>query len=257
MGGEFKKALLQRKTTKKKKNMEASRLNKLSMYQSVNVILLKPEYQTLWASIPGFVRLQAAFKIEVDLIAQSSGKYGRRKTGVAEDKDAARKAMCKKALVVAGGVAAYAYQAENRELFTRVDTKLSILMGGRGKDSRDKCSDILTAATENLAHLAEFEVTQEDLDELKGLIDDYDELAPQPQLVKGKIKGTGQMIEAAFDRADGILTNALDNLMLRFEKPQPAFFRDYMNARTIIDRPGGHGNGEPEAPTPPATGDTK
>ena len=191
---------------------------------------------------------------EVDRIAQNSGKYGRRKTGVAADKDAARKAMCKKALVIAGGIAAYAYHVENRELLTRVDTTLSVLMGGRGKDSRDKCADILAAGTENLSALGEFQVTQEDLDELKGLIDDYDELAPQPQLVKGQIKGTGQMIEAAFDRADGILTNGLDKLMLRFEESQPAFFRDYMNARMIVDRPGGYSNGEPETPASPATG---
>ena len=51
------------------------------------------------------------------------------------------------------------------------------------------------------------------------------------------------------DRADGILNNGLDNLMLRFEETQPDFFRDYTNARIIIDRPGGHGNSNP--PTPP------
>jgi hypothetical protein len=59
-------------------------------------------------------------------------------------------------------------------------------------------------------------------------------------------------MEASFDGADGILNNRLDNLMLKFEDTQPDFFRDYTNARIIIDRRGGHGgNPPPTPPTPP------
>jgi hypothetical protein len=43
--------------------------------------------------------------------------------------------------------------------------------------------------------------------------------------------------------------NSLDNLMLKYEDSNPDFFRDYMNARQIIDSPGGRGGGNP-TPTP-------
>ena len=58
-------------------------------------------------------------------------------------------------------------------------------------------------------------------------------------------------VDEAFDRADGIVNNGLDNLMLQFEDTHPDFFRDYTNARIIIDRPGGHGNGGTPPPAPP------
>jgi hypothetical protein len=77
-------------------------------------------------------------------------------------------------------------------------------------------------------------------------------LAPQPQVARGEAKGAGQAMDASCGRADGILNNGLDNLMLKFEDTQPDFFRDYTNARIIIDRPGGHGsNPPPTPPTPP------
>ena len=235
--------------------MEAPKQNKFAMYQATNMVLTKTKYKTLWSGLPGFVRLQAALTTEIASIADSSGKQGRRKTGLADDKDAARQAMCKAGNIMAGAVAAYAHQINNHELLTRVETTLSILTSGRGKDSRDKCADILSAATANLTALADYGVAQTDLDSLKQRIDDFDELMPQPQVAIGSAKGAGQAMDAAFDRADGILNNGLDNLMLKFEETQPEFFRDYTNARIIIDRPGGHGNGggtTPPGPTPPA-----
>jgi hypothetical protein len=158
--------------------------------------------------------------------------------------------MCKAANIIAGAVAAYAHKINNHELLTRVDTSLSILASGRGQNSSDKCKDILSAAKANLTVLGDYDVKQGDLDNLSQLIDAYDLLAPAPQVARASSKSTSQALDAAFDKADGILNNSLDNLMLRFEDTQPEFFRDYMNARQIIDLRGGHGNGQKPTPAP-------
>ena len=237
--------------------MDASKQNKFAMAQASNAVLIKKVYKPLWSGTPGFVRLQADLTAQIKTITDLSITQGRRKTGVADDKDAARQAMCKAANIVAGAVASYAHSVGNHELLTRVDTTPSILLGGRGKDSRDKCTDILDAATANLAALADYAVTQPDLDNLQQLIADFDELATAPQLAIGSAKSAGQAMDAAFDKIDGILNNGIDNLTLKYEDTNPDFFRDYTNARIIIDRPGGHGNGgtpptPPPAPVPPA-----
>ena len=231
--------------------MDAPKRNTFAMDQAVNVVLLKPAYKPLWQPIPGFVKLQASLATEIAFITKNAPKTLRRKTGSAEDKEAARLALCKAALIIAGAVAAYAHQAGNHELLVRVDTTLTLLLGGRGQDSYSKCEDILSAATANLVALADYAVTQASLDNLQQLLDDYDELLPLPQVAIGSAKSTGQAIDASLDRIDGILNNGLDNLMLKFEDTNPDFFNDYTNARIIIDRPGGHGNGG--SPTPPPT----
>lgn len=235
--------------------MEAPKLNKLAMAQATNAVLLKTNYQPLWLSIPGFVRLQADLTGQIKIITDLSITQGRRKTGLADDKSEARRAMCKAANIIAGAVASYAHIVGNHELLTRVDTSMSILTGGRGQDSHDKCSDILAAATANLVALADYAVAQPDLTALEQLIAGFDKLASAPQLAIGSAKSAGQAIDVALDKIDGILNNGIDNLLLKFEDTQPAFFRDYTNARIIIDRPGGHGNGEnptpPEPPNPP------
>ncbi len=231
--------------------MDAPKRNKFAMAQATNVVLMEKAYQALWKDTPGFVKLQGKLATEIAFITKNAPKTLRRKTGSAEDKEAARLALCKAALIIAGGVAAYAHEAGNHELLVRVDTTLTLLLSGRGQDSHSKCEDIHSAATANLAALGDFGVTQAGLDNLQQLLDDYEELLPLPQVAIGSAKGVGQAIDAALDRIDGILNNGLDNLMLQYEDTHPDFYRDYTNARIIIDRPGGHGNGN--NPTPPPT----
>ena len=233
--------------------MDAPKRNKFASAQAVNVVLTKKAYQPLWQSTPGFVKLQGSLATELAFITKNAPATLRRKTGSAEDKDAARLALCKAGLIIAGAVSAYAHQTGNHELLVRVDTTLTLLLGGRGQDSFSKCEDILSAATANLAALADYSVTQADLDNLQSLLDDYEELLPLPQVAIGSAKSVGQAIDAALDRLDGILNNGLDNLMLKYEDTHPDFFNDYTNARIIIDRPGGHGNGTPPTPPAPAT----
>ena len=224
------------------------------MAQAVNVVLTKKPYQTLWQPIPGFVKLQGNLATEIAFIKTSAPKIVRRKTGSADDKQAARLAMCKAALILAGAVAAYAHDVANHELLVRVTTTLTALMSGRGQDSYDKCEDILSAATANLTVLTDNAVVQADLDDLQRLLDEFEELLPQPRVAISSAKSTGQAIDASLDRIDGILNNGLDNLMLKFEDTNPDFYNDYTNARIIIDHPGGHGNGgNPTPPAPPTT----
>ena len=235
--------------------MDAPKRNKFAMSQAVNTVLNKKNYQPLWQTMPGFVKLQASLASEIGFITKNAPQTLRHKTGSAEDKEAARLALCKAALIIAGAVSAYAHQIGNHELLVRVDTTLTLLMSGRGQDSHSKCADILAAATSNLTALTDYSVTQAGLDNLQSLLDDYEELLPQPQVAIGSAKGVGQAIDTALDRIDGVLNNGLDNLMLKYEDTNPDFYRDYTNARIIIDRPGGHSNGnEPTPPpvTPPA-----
>ena len=235
--------------------MQASQKNKLAMYQATEEILSRKDYAPLWQGLPGFVKLHGAYTDALAEIGALGLKQGRRKTGLAEDKGAARLALCRAANTLAGAVAAYAHAAGNNELLTRVDTTLSILLGGRGQDSSDKCKDILAAATANLSVLADYGVQQADLDELSGRIAAFDALAPKPQAARASAKSAGQALDAAFDRADGLLNNGLDKLLLKFEDNHPDFFRDYQNARTIIDLPGArnHAAPPPPPPTPPPT----
>lgn len=231
--------------------METPKKNKSAMYQSTEEVLSRKDYAPTWQTVPGFVKLHTEFTDTVAAIARLGLKQGRRKTGVAEDKGAARRAMCKAAHKLAGAVAAYAHVAGNHELLTRVDTNLSILLGGRGKDSSDKCKDILAAATANLAALPEYNVQQAVLDALDGLIKAYDALEPKPQAARVSAKSAGQAQDLAFDKADGLLNNGLDKLMLQFEETHPDFYRDYTNARVIVDLPAGHNHPTPPTPPPP------
>src|SRR5581483_8215858 len=104
---------------------------------------------------------------------------------------------------------------------------ISILLGGRGEDSRDKCRDILEAAKENITALGDYGTKDGDPAKLQRLIEDFEILMPQPRMAQTTGKSHSQAVDNAFDRADGILNNQLDKLTLQFEDTSPAFFLDY------------------------------
>jgi hypothetical protein len=45
--------------------MDAPKRNKFAMAQAVNVVLTEKDYQPLWQSTPGFVKLQASLATEI------------------------------------------------------------------------------------------------------------------------------------------------------------------------------------------------
>src|SRR5581483_9366040 len=159
--------------------MNAIQNNKLAMYRTVNCVLLRPNYKAIWEDIPAFATGQAALTAEIKSI--TDGHNGRR-SGSTDAKAAARSAMCKAANVLAGQIAAYAAKSNNHALLTRADTSISILLGGRGEDSRDKCRDILEAAKENITALGDYGTKDGDPAKLQRLIEDFEILMPQPRM---------------------------------------------------------------------------
>lgn len=79
----------------------------------------------------------------------------------------------------------------------------------------------------------------------------YRTLVTSPTSARTQRKGITEEIEAQFGRADELLEDGPDKLILQFRESAPAFFRDYQNARAIQDRGGGRGD-EPAPPAPPS-----
>jgi len=235
--------------------MNATQENKLSMYLAVQVVL--EQNQDIWQAVPAFGTAFTGFKSGINNINTLVRARNASTKGVTADKQAARDAMTRAALEVAGAVAAYAVDIGSGELQAKVDYSDSDLRRARDSEVATICLGIVAAASDHQVALAGFGVTSEKLASLKEKIEAYNATVGKPRSARSHNQAAGASLETEFAEADKLLSGKLDNLMVAFRASQPAFYSAYEAARWIVcnraghkSKNGGTGN-EADAPAQP------
>jgi len=227
--------------------MNTKQLNKLTMYLAVEGIC--DGTPSAWQSLQAFADAYTDLKTHVTNIQTFAQSQTQDTSGIAQDKQAARQAMCALALPIANAVHAYAVKTKNNTLAASVDFSMSDLMGGRDMTSRDNCQNIYTIANTNLANLANYGVTAAKLTVLTNAIAAYNLLISKPRDTRAAGKTVTTNLQAEFDAADEDLT-VMDDLTGQITNA--TFVSDYENARIIVDTTASHASPTPPTP-PPAT----
>lgn len=227
--------------------MNTKQLNKLTMYLAVEGIC--DGAPTAWQTLQAFADAYTDLKTRVTNIQTYSQSQTQDTSGIAQDKQAARQAMCALALPIANAVHAMAVKTKNNTLAASVDFSMSDLVGGRDVTSRDNCQNIYNTANTNLANLANYGVTAAKLTALTNAIAAYSLLISKPRDTRAAGKTITTNLQAEFDAADEDL-GILDDLTGQITVAK--FVSDYENARIIVDTTASHAS-PPPPPPPPAT----
>jgi hypothetical protein len=227
--------------------MNTKQLNKLTMYLAVEGIC--DGTPTAWQPVQAFADAYADLKIHVTNIQTFSQSQEQDTSGIAQDKQAARQAMCAAALPIANAVHAYAVKTKNNTLAMSVDFSMSDLMGGRDVQSRDNCQNVATTANANIANLANYGVTATKVTALTNAIAVYNLLISKPRDTRAQGKTVTGNLQTEFDAADEDL-GIMDDLTGQITVAK--FVSDYNNARIIVDTSASHASPTPPTP-PPAT----
>ena len=179
--------------------MNTKQLNKLTMYLAVEGIC--DGTPTAWQSLQAFADAYTDLKLHVTNIQTFSQSQAQDTSGVAQDKQAARQAMCAAALPIANAVHAMAVKTKSNTLANAVDFSMSDLMGGRDVQSRDNCQNIYTTANTNIANLAPYGVTAAKLTALTNAIAAYNLLISKPRDTRAAGKTVTTNLQAEFDAA--------------------------------------------------------
>jgi len=212
--------------------------NKFAMYLAVKAVL--DNYNVLWQTLPAFVNGSTVLNSQVTLIQSLGQTQNLDTTGVAVDKKQAKVAMAQTAVSIGSAVRAYAVMNKNNTLATEVGFVQSEITGARDSDAIEHCQNIHDVANVNLAVLAIYGVTAARLATLQGVIDGFSLLVGKPRENIAAGRTVTQQLAAAFDTADEVLNEVLDNLIGQFEQDNPKFVSDYRNARTIVDNSPSH-----------------
>ena len=205
----------------------------------------------IWSTLKAFKDNYTQFVQHLATLERLARLQGQRKTGVAEDKKQARIEVVEDTINVAASVIAWASTNKNRELVARVNFSRSTLMTARSVECVAHCQTVHDAAEENLEALADYGVTEADLEGLQEKIDAFDGVADKPREAVTKRATFTTGVREEIEAIDEILEGRLDKLALKFRGSNPEFVKDYKNARVIVDASASR-NAKP-APAPATT----
>jgi hypothetical protein len=232
--------------------MNTKQLNKLTMYLAVEGIC--DASTTTVQSVPAFAEAYADLQTRVTNIQVFSQNQTQDTRGIAQDKMAARKAMCALALPIANAVHAYAVKTKNNTLAAEVNFSMADLIEGRDVQSRDRCQNIANTANTNIASLTNYGVTAAKVTALTNAIATYSLLISKPRDTRAQGKTVTTNLQAQFDTADEDLV-VMDDLTGQITDAK--FVSDYNNARTIVDTAASHASPTPPTPSPAAQAKSK
>lgn len=208
----------------------------LKMYLAVEKVC--DAHQTAYTTLPAFNNGYTKFKALIANINGSNTNLQGKITGITDDKLAKRQAMADATIVVASALVAYAHSIDNHTLADDADVNDTEIMRCKETDADDICLHIHDLANDHLAALADFGITQADLDILAASIDDFTGKIGNPRNHIINTKTTRGNMNGYFTAADELLTKQLDNLIVVLKKKYPDFYTEYLLARNIIEQGG-------------------
>lgn len=215
--------------------------NRLSMMYATRQVL--DQNSGTWNTVPAFVAAKNEFNANIKAMEDSLALQLRDITGHTEAKAVAKDAMIAPTVLVAGGVMAWASFTGNEGLAEEMNVFPSELLKYRDSVVAQRCQYVSDAANANIASLADYGVTAADVTALQSRIDAYLVLVQQPRNVITARMGATSEIALLVRDTKKLLSRRLDMMMRQFIASAPEFYRQYTNARIIIDR-GGSGKVE-------------
>ena len=213
--------------------MNDRQANKLAMYAATYKVL--KDNSALWVKIPALAIAERELDSGIKAINEIGRRQGRDLTGVTIDKKLLKTALVDAVYETASSLVAYAKKAKNNELKNEAGLSRTEINKKRDNPLLEFVSDIILLAKGNLKELEGYNINAAALENLQKLSDSYAAKAPATRVVKNNKTAETKALKELFDKADAMLLDEMDKLMVTFKKSQPMFFDAYTAARSIID----------------------
>jgi hypothetical protein len=228
--------------------MTTTQNNLLTMGQSVSTSL---ETITATDVPPALAAVHPALKTAITEIQTIAAAQGLPTTGITRERDRVFATSAEATLLIAGLVLSYAKRRGLEDLAAKVDLNISELARGRFNLRIQRMQQVHAAATEVMAHLADFNVTAARLADLQAKITAAAEqiTAARDSIVTRRV-ATEKLAEA-FGRMTDLIEHHIDPLIEDRREIDPDAYKRYQAARVVIVRPGPPDTTDPKPATNP------
>ena len=217
--------------------MNRKQVNKLKMFKAVYAVL--KNYETLWVGIGKFNEMVVAFKANIDVIDQLGVDTASSTTGVTKQKNVLKQNMLSAAFVLAGKGYWYADDIGNEALKSKFKMENSLQQSYGDIEAVEICQAVLDAAIPLLATLADYSVTQPELDALNDLIVDFKTSLDTKTVVKTDYSVDLDALSIAINDNSKIIKDKMTLAMRQFKVIDINFYNAYNLTKRINDAGGG------------------
>jgi len=229
--------------------MNARQTAKLAMYRAVELVC--NNNATITKKNAAFTAALAIFVSKITILLNSQTVVSKKTKGIVTDKKTLKRILAQNAADLAALVFSYATRAKNETLKQIVNYAMSDIEKLAAELVTPTCENIIKAAEDNLANLADYGVTAAMITAVQDDMDNFSGASPKPKASKATKTTENANIKATVKEIDGILKDEMDKLVVNFKKDNPNFVSDYFNARVIIDPGSNGGNKKPPTDNKP------
>ncbi|RFP65422.1 hypothetical protein D0N36_09130 [Hymenobacter lapidiphilus] len=143
--------------------------------------------------------------------------------------------LARRAAEVAAALLALADERDDITLHTDADYTEKQLLRQPDADLLRISSNLHARATEHAKPLAQQDVTPQELTDLSAAISTFQQELTTPRTTIATGKALKQQMSADLRQANNLLRSRIDKYLLRYQRPQTAFYSAYQSARQTIN----------------------
>lgn len=212
--------------------MKKSTKNKLAMYKSVSDVIRTNG--TIWEGIPGFVNAVEEFNAKVQLLEEKESFQSSVSKGVGKVSQRDKDLMIEKLMRITGALKAFAANTGNEKLLIELHFSGSTLSNASKVNLMTKADLIVKRGNEFGYQLLDFGISPEELSEIETVRNQLNETLKSSRKAIIERKSANSDLSELEKAIDFLLKTRLDSMIMVLNNANPAFCRDYHNARLVI-----------------------
>jgi len=212
--------------------MKDKQEDKLSMALATQKVM--NDNSSLWSGIPAMVTAVSGFGNNIAAIQSVRLIQEQDKRGIPIDKEEKKQDAIEAALVVIGGLKAFARANKDNTLLKKIDYSHTELDKVRDTVTLDRLKIVRDEANIIIGLLGSYNVTATEVNALSGAIAAYEVMIPKPRVALNISKSATEHLKRLLKEMDEPL-KIMDGLMDTLKTSQKTFWKTYKNARIIVD----------------------
>lgn len=188
-----------------------------------------------WTRVPVITRYKNELDTLVVQIDEQTSAGQADSKPLTRDKNQLKEAIALKASILAGALYAYAEESGNTALVEKANIPTSAVTRMRDAEVPAQITSFIATLRAELANLADYGITEDQVVELETSVDDFRPLVGQSRLVQSAGAIAARELGALVQAATTLLDQRLDKVILQFKLSDPGFYEGYNRARVIVD----------------------
>ena len=216
--------------------MKSNQEDQMNMFYEVKAVA--EQWRPIWESNTVFNAAYTDFTSILSLIETNRDAQLAKTNGATSEKLLVTESLVDKTLYLCNRIQSYANTTKNVQLRAEVNFTAWNIKKSRDSHLSGICNIVIGCATEQLAELASYSVTDALVQELQQLLLQYSTIKTKPKSVRGEVKNATENLLVHFKDAITILNNRLDLDIEVFKVSNYDFYSQYHTAR-MINKTGG------------------